>query len=175
MGSPEENERNVISIPNLNLPGTWTKENSERLQVAGQELKRYETTSSQIKGLATKARRNHYHFEVLAATNDFQLAAAKLLHALQQSDVADKAKQKSGMKEVRASLDYFDKAWENLQSVYGKTRFFGYPPGHVRPQYLNHWPDRPDFAEQREDLSFLIMPEQKYHKMVRDWLQANGG
>ena len=172
--SPAEKNRNLLDVPSLSNPGKWSKENTERLTVALQEVKRYDMTSQQISALSKKARRNFYHFEILATTNDFQIETAKLLLALQQSDVADKTNRKKGLEEVKAALEYFDKSWENLKTVYGKTRFYGYPPTHVVPKYRDSWPDRPDFAEQREDLSFLIMPEQLYHKMVRDWLKANG-
>jgi len=175
MSSPPERERNILAVPNLGSPGAWSKQNAERLKVAGQEIKRFEVTSGQIAELSKKARRNRYHFEILAVTNDFQIAAAKLLLALQQCDVADKAQQKSGMKNVRASLEYFNKTWENLKTAYGKTRFYGPPPGYVMAKFLNTWPDRPDMADVPADLSFLITPEQTYHKLVRDWMQANGG
>jgi len=173
--SPEEKERNIITVPDLGSPGTWTRENAERLQVAEQEIKRYEQTSRQIAEMAKKARRNRYHFDILAATNDFQITAAKLLLALQKCDVADKAQQKAGMKDVEAALGYFNKVWENLKTVYGKTRFYGYPPNYVKGGYSGTWPDIPYLSAQRQDLSWLIMPEEKYHKMVRDWMQANGG
>ncbi len=173
MSSPPERERNIIALPNLGSPGAWSKQNAERLKIARQEIKRHERTSGQITELSKKARRNRYHFEILSVTNDFQIASAKLLMAMQQCDVADKAQQKSGMKKVNAALDYFNKAWENLKVVYGKTRFYGPPPGYVMANFLNTWPDRPDMADVPADLSFIISPEQIYHKMVRDWMQAN--
>ncbi|MGB2869573.1 MAG: DUF4838 domain-containing protein [Bacteroidota bacterium] len=172
--SPAERERNIIGVPNLVSPGSWSKQHAERLRVAGQEVKRYDVTSKLIAELAGKTRRNRYHFEILAATNDFQIEAANLLLALQQCDVADKVKQRSSMNGVRASLEHFDKSWEKLKTVYGKTRFYGPPPGYVMARFLNTWPDKPDMADVPSDLSFLIAPEQLYHKMVRAWMQANG-
>jgi hypothetical protein len=94
--------------------------------------------------------------------------------ALQECDVADKGQQKSAMKDVKSSLAYFNTAWDNLKTVYGKTRFYSYPPNYVMAKFLNTWPDKPDFADQGVDLSFLIGPELQYHKMVGAWLQANG-
>ena len=172
---PSEKERNIIAVPDLSAPGTWSKANAERLEVAEQEIKRYEKTSKQIAEMAKKARRNRYHFEILGAINDFQLAPAKLLLALKKCDVDNKAQQKAGMKDIEAALDWFNKSWENLKAVYGKTRFYGYPPNYVKGGYTNVWPDIPYLSAQREDLSWMIMPEEKYHKMLRDWMKANGG
>jgi hexosaminidase len=172
--SPAEKERNIIKVPDLSAPGTWSKGNAERLQLAKKELERYEATSKQIADMARKARRNRYHFEILAATNDFQIEAAKLLVALEKCDTADKAQQKAGMKEVQTAIEYFDKSWENLKAVYAKTRFYAYPPNYVKGGYSGTWPDIPYLSAQREDLSWLIMPEQQYHKMVQDWMKANG-
>jgi hexosaminidase len=174
MTSPAEKEKNIIGLPDRKSPGAWTKANAERLQVAAQELTRYENTSRQLAELAKKARRNRYHFEILTATNDFQIGSAKLLTALLQCDVADKAARTTGANAVRAALEYSDKVWENLKAVYGKTRFYGNPPGFVTPKFLSTWPDRPDFAEQRGDLSFLIMPEETYHRKIQDWLKGSG-
>ncbi len=173
MTVPEQKEKNLISLPDPASPGSWTKANAERLQIAAQEAGRYERTSAQIAELAGKARRNRYHLEILAATNDFQIGSAKLLLALRQSDVADKRARIDGLKSVREALAYFDRTWGNLKTVYGKTRFYGNPPGYVTPKFLSTWPDKADFAEQRGDLSFLIMPEQAYHRMVREWLPAS--
>ncbi len=174
MTMPPEKERDIITVPNLNSPGSWSKQNAERLRLAAVEIKRYAATSMQLAELSKKARRNRYHFEILSATNDFQIEAAKLLLALQKCDVADKAQQKSGMKDVKAALEYFDKAWDDLKNVYGKTRFYSYPPGYVMAKFLNTWPDKPDYADQGVDLSFLITPELQYHKMVQAWMKANG-
>jgi hexosaminidase len=172
MSTPEEKEENLIGLPDRSAPGAWTRANAERLRVASQELQRYDNTSRQIAELATKARRNRYHFDILAATNDFQIAPAKLLMALQQCDVADKTKRAAGINSVRSALGYFGKAWENLKAIYGKTRFYGNPPGYVTPKFLSTWPDKADYAEQRGDLSFLIMPEEIYHPKVQEWLKA---
>ncbi len=95
-----------------------------------------------------------------------------MLLALQQSDVGDKAKRNAGEKKVSAELEYFDKVWDHLKGVYGKTRFYGNPSGFVTPKFLSTWPDKADFAQQRGDLSFLIIPEQRYHNKVREWLAA---
>ncbi len=171
MTSPDEKKENLIGLPDLRSPGAWSKANAERLQLAAQELTRYETTSKQIAELLKKARRNRYHFEVLAATNDFQIGAAKLLLALAQCDVADKSRRVAGLKNAEAALVWFDRTWENLKAVYGKTRFFGNPPNTVQAKFLNTWPDRPDMAEQRGDLSFLTIPEQIYHPMLKAWMQ----
>ena len=99
---------------------------------------------------------------------------AHLFLALEECDIADKVQQRAGIKSVRKALDDFDVAWENLKSVYGETRFFSDPPNYVKGKYTNVWPDIPYLAAQRNDLSWLIMPEERYHQRVRDWLATNG-
>ncbi len=158
----------LINLPNLNMPGTWSQKHKARLSAAEEELKRYGKTSKQLSQLSKKVRRNRYHLEMLSAINDFQITAAQLLLALQQCDLADKLQQKEGFKSVRAAIEKFDRTWKNLQAVYAKTRFITYPENFVRDRYFH-------FASRREDLSWLIEAEEKYHKLVRDWLEANGG
>ena len=99
---------------------------------------------------------------------------AHLLLALQECDVAAKVQQRAGTKSARKALDDFGAVWENLKLVYGKTRFFSDPPNYVKGKYTNVWPDIPYLAAQRNDLSWLIMPEERYHQRVRDWLATNG-
>ena len=75
---------------------------------------------------------------------------------------------------VNSALGYFKKVWENLKRVYRDTSLCSAASNHVTSQVLSAWPDRPDMADVPADLSFLITPEQLYHKMVKDWSQANG-
>jgi len=70
--------------------------------------------------------------------------------------------------QVRRALEEFDLAWEKLKKIYEETRFISYPEGYVKDRYSH-------LASQSEDLSWMISVEKQYHKLVRDWLEANGG
>ena len=61
-----------------------------------------------------------------------------------------------------------------MKTVSGKTRFHSYLLDFVIAKFRNTWLDKSDDADQGKDLSFLITPEQQYHKIVRDWMKANG-
>jgi hexosaminidase len=172
---PPEKEQKLIDVPDLTSPGAWSRRHVERLSIAQQEVMRHDRLAVQLADLIRKARRNRYCLQVFAATNDFQVMPARLLLALQASDVADSRQQQVGMKDVHKALDDFDGAWKTLKMVYSKTRFLGNPPNYVKGTYTNVWPDIPYLAAQQNDLSWLIMPEEKYHRRVRDWLAANGG
>jgi hypothetical protein len=160
--------KDLKDIPDLASPGTWSQKHKDRLALAEKEVEHYGKLAQQFAELSKKARRNRYRLEVLSAINDLQVTGAHLVLALKKCDVADKAKQKEGMKSVREVLKEFDRAWANLQAVYAKTRFIAYPENYVRDRYFH-------IASQREDLSWMIQTEEEYHKLVRDWLEANDG
>ena len=150
------------------MPGEWSRKYKDKLARAKKESEKYEKITKQLAELSKKAIRNRYHLEMLSAINDFQITAAQLLLALQKCDVADEIQQKAGVKTVHTALEEFDRRWAKLQVVYAKTRFITYPDNYVKDRYFH-------LASQREDLSWLIQAEEKYHKLVRNWLQANDG
>lgn len=160
--------KGLKDIPDLTLPGKWSQTHKDRLALAKEEVQHYGKLAEQLAELSKKARRNRYCLEVLSAINDFQVTGAHLVLALKKCDVADKLQQKAGMESVRAALEEFAQVWANLQAVYAKTRFIAYPENYVSDRYFH-------IASQREDLSWMIQTEEKYHKLVLDWLEANNG
>jgi hypothetical protein len=88
---------------------------------------------------------------VLAATNDLQLTTAKILLAVSQCDVKGSGKARANL---RKELDNFEKAWSNLKTVYSKTRFIANPDSYLMDGNEKH------IANQRPDLTWLIIPEQ---------------
>jgi hypothetical protein len=153
-----------MDLPDPGAPGDWSIRHKDRLDLALREIQRYERTSRQIADLLRKARRNRFHLEILAAINDFQVAAPGLLIALQRSDEAGSGNRRSGMEEVEKALEAFNRSWGKLKSVYSRTRFIAYPEGHVEDRYHH-------FASQREDLTWMIQVEEQLHQKVRAWLE----
>ena len=157
----------IIEVPDRAAPGRWSRTHKDRLAQAEKEQQRHEKISAQLADLTKKARRNHYHLALLTAINDFQITAADLLLALRACDVADKEEQEAGRSKVRQSLSKFERQWNKLMEVYGKTRFLAYPDNYVKDRYFH-------FASKREDQTWLILAEEQYHQRVREWLKAGG-
>ena len=156
----------IIDIPDINTPGKWSEKYKDRLDTAEDIAKQYPQIKKQLAQLLAKARRNRYHWQLFSAINDFQVTAPRLLLALKKCDVPDKSRQKTRMKSVRTALEEFNLAWENLKAVYARTRFIAYPENYVKDRYFH-------FASKREDLSFMIVVEQKYHELIKNWLKTN--
>jgi len=156
----------LIDLPDHGNPGKWTKDYEERLDAAQKIIDNYTRTSETLDNLYESSKRNHYHWEIFKALNDFQVTAPKLLLALKQCDTADENLLNEGKKKVVASVDEFETAWENLKKVYSETRYISYPPEHVPDRYFH-------FASQSEDLSWMIQAEELFHKMIREWMEED--
>ena len=156
----------LIELPDLQKPGSWSKKYEQRLSEAVLIIDQYQHTSKVLDSLYNCSERNRYHWEVFSAINDFQITAPRLLLALQQCDVDSKAQQLVGVKKVCNALTEFDKTWEDLQTVYGKTRFISYPSDYVPDRYYH-------FASQREDLTWMIQVEELFHQMINRWIDSN--
>jgi len=154
----------LIELPDLNSPGTWTQKYNDRLEKAGVEADNYKALSQRLKELHDAAKRNRYYWELSMALFDLQIMTPRLLLALKQCDNADKGQQKAGIEQVKLAIQEFQHAWENLQQVYGKTRFVTYPANYVPDRYFH-------FASQREDLSWMIQAEELYHAMIEKWMK----
>jgi hypothetical protein len=156
----------LIEFPDLQNPGSWRKKYEHRLGEAVSILDEFQHTSKVLDSLYHCSTRNRYHWKLFAAMNDFQVIAPRLLLALKQCDVKNRAQQLAGAEKLRNTLTEFDRAWENLQIVYGKTRFVSYPSNYVPDRYFH-------FASQREDLTWMIQVEEQLHEMVNSWMDNN--
>jgi len=150
----------VIELPDPDNPGAWTEKYSDKLIEADEILLDYIKTSETIERFYRESSKNKYHWELFRALNDFQVTAPDLLSALRSFDASDPEQRKSGMENILSALDQFDKSWENLKSVYSRTRYVSYPENHIPDRYFH-------YASQREDLSWMIQPEELLHKMIK--------
>ena len=158
--------KRLIELPDLQKPGSWSQKYEQRLSEAVLIIDKYQRTSKTLDSLYNASKRNRYHWEVFSAINDFQITAPRLLLALMECDVKDRAQQLAGAEKLRNTLTEFDRAWENLQIVYGKTRFVSYPSNYVPDRYFH-------FASQREDLTWMIQVEELFYQMVNRWMDNN--
>jgi len=156
----------LIDLPDLNSAGTWSKKYKDRLERSQLEIDNYKATLERLNDLYNAASRNTYYWEIAIAMYNLQITGPQLLLALKQCDTPVKQQQKTGMQQSMAAIENFQKVWSELNEVYSKTRFISFPD--------NYLPDRIfDLASQREDLTWMIQPEEKYHKMVKEWIKAN--
>jgi len=165
----EGNRRNVkkiMDLPDSGNPGAWSIRHKERLTLAGKQALRYERLKLQLRDLYKKALRNRYHLKIHSAINDFQVTSAHLLLALKESDCSSTAARTSGYHNVERALESFKLAWENLKNIYAETRFLSYPEDYIPDRYFH-------LASKREDLSWMVGVEKKYHMLVRNWLDSN--
>ena len=153
----------LLDLPDLEDPGTWSRNHTERLETAAHEAKKHMRLKEQLLELTQKARRNRYHLELLSAINDFQATSAHMLLALKECDSPDDSKRIQGKERVKAALDGFEIAWGELKSVYKKTRFLSYPAEYVQDRYFH-------MASRSEDLGWMIEVDRQFHKNVREWL-----
>jgi len=153
----------LIELPDLKLPGSWSKKFEDRLKEAALIAEQYQYNTKTINKLYNNSKRNRYHWEIVSAINDFQITAPHLLLALEQCDTDNKAQLEKGIEKVNIALDKFNRAWEKLQTVYAETRFISYPVNYVPDRYFH-------FASQREDLSWMIQVEELFHEMIYQWI-----
>jgi hypothetical protein len=155
----------LIELPDPENPGKWSELYRERLDKAEEIIDDYQITSEAFNKMHAESLRNQYHWELFKALNDFQITAPRLLLALKQCDTAEADQLAEGKRKVQEALDGFDEAWENLKSVYSEARYITYPDSYVPDRYFH-------YASQREDLSWMVQPEELLNKMLREWIAS---
>lgn len=155
----------LIELPDKNSPGTWTTKYKGILERAQTEKNSYSELSGRLSELCKKSCRNRYYWTLSASLYNLQSTLPGLLLALKESDTADSAMRKEGLIDVRKSLEVFKKAWSDLENVYGETRFISYPANYVPDRYFH-------LASQREDLTWMIQPEELYFGMIEKWMKT---
>jgi hypothetical protein len=156
----------LIELPDLNSPGTWSNKYKNLLDRALIEKNSYKELSGRLTELYNKSGRNRYYWSLSIALFNLQSTIPDLLLALKESDSADKIQQEAGFEDVKKAMKEFQDTWKNLENVYGQTRFISYPPNYVPDRYFH-------LASQREDLTWMIQPEELYFGMIDKWLKIN--
>ena len=155
----------LIELPDLNSPGTWSKKYKNLIDRFLIEKNSYKELSDRLIELYNKSRRNRYYWSLSIALYNLQSTIPDLLLALKESDSPDKIQQYAGLEDVKKAIKNFQEAWKELENVYGQTRFISYPPNYVPDRYFH-------LASQREDLTWMIQPEQLFFGMIEKWLKT---
>jgi hexosaminidase len=154
----------LIELPDLNSPGTWSKKYKNLLDRALIEKNSYKELSGRLTELFNKSRRNRYYWSLSIALYNLQSTIPDLLLALKESDSSDKVQLETGLEDVKKAMKEFQETWKDLEKVYGQTRFISYPANYVPDRYFH-------LASQREDLTWMIQPEELYFGMINKWLK----
>ena len=155
----------LIELPDLNSPGTWSKKYKNLIDRSLVENNSYKELSDRLIELYNKSRRNRYSWSLSIALYNLQSAIPDLLLAMKESDSPDKIQQHAGLEDVKKAIKKFQEAWKELENVYEQTRFISYPPNYVPDRYFH-------LASQREDLTWMIQPEQLFFGMIEKWLKT---
>ncbi|HKJ30909.1 MAG TPA: family 20 glycosylhydrolase [Balneolales bacterium] len=162
----------LISLPSLqNTPkdGSWSAHFSKLMQSAQNEQTKCEQDIKVLEKNMSRVKKNKYNLEVFASMGRFMKADAAFVLSIgkiaKYCDQAQKAYKQGEKKKVFASLNTMAKiadsainnykaSFDSLRNLWQETR---YPKGGkgFLPNRFFH------FASQREDLSYLIMPEEK--------------
>jgi len=154
----------LIDLPDLDSPGAWSEEHRDLLDKCDVELDNYLELSQRLQAYYNGSTKNRYYWELSKALYELQMTAPRLLLALKKVDTSPRKQMGDGIKQVHLALENFDIVWEDLKVVFSKTRFVSYPSNYVPDRYRHP-------ASQREDLTWMIQAEEKYHKMIKEWIQ----
>jgi len=154
----------LIELPDPAAPGSWSSKYRDRLDRAQIEVNEYQDLSGRLAELCNISKRNRYFWELSLALYNLQTTAPEVLLTLRDCDSADAEVRKAGMDKLQDAITGFWNRWNNVRTVYEKTRFIAYPQGYVPDRYFH-------VASQREDLSFMIQAEELFFKMIDDWRQ----
>ncbi len=155
----------LIELPDLKSPGSWSMKYKDRTDRATIEMNNYENLSERLTDIYNNSKRNRYYWSLSKALYNLQRTTPELLLALKESDSADKVRQKSGFDNVKKAMNDFQKAWTEVQSVYGQTRFISYPANYIPDRYFH-------LASQREDLTWMIQAQELYFGMIDKWIES---
>ena len=156
----------LIELPDLKVPGEWSRKYNDLLNRALTEKNSYRELYGRLTDIYNRSKRNRYFWSLSLALYNLQSSVPDLLLALKESDSKDKVQQAAGLEDVKKAVNGFKQAWEELEDVYCQTRFISYPAGYVHDRYFH-------LASQREDLTWMIQPEELYLGMIENWIKIH--
>lgn len=153
----------LIELPGRDSPGVWSKKYEKLLKRALTEKNDFQSLSVRLEDQINKSKRNRYYWTLSLSLYRLQSTIPDLLLALQESDSNEKGLQRKGREDVKIAVDRFQKCWKEVENVYEETRFISYPPDFIPDRYFH-------LASQREDLTWMIQPEELFINMIQKWL-----
>jgi hypothetical protein len=141
----------------------WSKKYEKLLARALIEKDNFESLSERLEDQINKSRRNRYYWRLSLSLYRLQSTIPDLLLALKESDSNERGLQRKGLSDVKTAMDNFTKCWNDVENVYAETRFISYPPDYIPDRYFH-------LASQREDLTWMIQPEELFIDMIQKWL-----
>jgi hypothetical protein len=153
----------LIELPDRNSPGVWSKKYEKLLSRALTEKNNFQALSVKLEDQINNSKRNRYYWTLSLSLYRLQSTIPDLLLALHESDSNERGLQRKGREDVKIAVDKFQKCWKEVENVYGETRFISYPPDYIPDRYFH-------LASQREDLTWMIQPEELFIAMIQKWL-----
>lgn len=132
-------EIDVLTLPDENAQGKWSKSNVKRISAARKEVARYNSIKQKISRSLDKAERNKYALEIFDRINDLQIYPAQLLLKLEKYDKAKSASDKKlAAQEVKTFVAGFAGIRNAYENVTTRTRVLHNPPDYLADQNHHH-------------------------------------
>lgn len=130
----------LITLPDKDAPGEWSRTYQQKIVRAEKEKKRYEQICKGIEEAKQHALRNRYTLEIYEQTNHLFNFPTRLLLALHDYDTAvHESDRKTALQQISNVCDYFQTMRIHLEEVYSQTRFMQQPDGYLADQnHHNH-------------------------------------
>jgi len=127
----------VISLPDKERKGEWSKKYDGKLNQAAAMLLICDSVAEKIKFMKKKAVRNSYTLQVYEQVNNMARFSPEALLTLKKYDEAKNAEQEAkALKEIKQLPERFKAIRNNLEQVYRVTRILEKPTGYIPDQ--NH-------------------------------------
>ena len=128
-------DKMVISLPDNNSKGEWSKTYESRLEESVINLQDCDSVEAKIARMKSKAERNIYNLEVYEQVNKLARFAPEALLALKAYDTAgSKQEELDALKQIRKLSEKFSELRKQFEEVYGKTRTLTKPENYILDQ-----------------------------------------
>lgn len=154
----------LIDLPQTDHPTVWSKKYADKIERAKQEDKRYTELKQAIETAKSTALRNRYTLEIYQQINELQHYPTQLLLALHTYDSANEKDKEEALEQILRVVESFYQMRQNLEEVYGRTRFLSQPEGFIEERnHHNH------LAAKTLNSDWIYLYEFPMTHQVRNW------
>jgi len=135
MRNKENIEELVMSMPQKEERGKWSKTHAAKIEQAKATLEKCNAIAAKIGVVKEKAIRNNYTLEVYEQVNKLVRFNNEMLLTLNKYDVAKNLEEEAfALREIKQLPTKFTELRNELESVYGKTRILNKPAKYILDQ-----------------------------------------